>query len=112
MAAGVSWYVKRDASAEWSARLRARVDIECQNFANNVLTEAKQNVRQRTGETRDSGQITGGDMVYVVSFGGAALYLEYGTAKQPAYPFLGPAVADNMADFIGRLRMTTQGRVS
>lgn len=115
MAASISWSVTRDASAEWSKRLRDRVTIETDTYAQNVLSQAQSDVRVRSGETRASGRVETQDqdtlIVRRVVFGGAALYLEFGTAKMPAYPFLTQATVDNYEAYIGRLRMTTQGRV-
>lgn len=93
--------------------LRARIAIEAQTYAQNVLDSAQQNVRVATGETRDSGQIVQVDEVtYKVVFGGAAIWLEFGTATRPAYPFLAPSAYSQLPAYLARLAMTTQGRVA
>lgn len=55
--------------------------------ANRIAEIARDTVRVDTGETRDSIVVNEGS----VSVGGAGLFLEFGTIKMPAYPFLGPA---------------------
>lgn len=108
----VTWRIKADRSSDWTRRLKARVAAETQTFVNNVLQTAQSTVRVQTGATRDSGRIVQVDeQVWAVRFGGAAAYLEFGTAKMPAYPFLRPAVTVNQTAYLARLAITTQGRV-
>jgi len=108
----ITWRVVKDNSAAWTERLKRRVSIETQTFAENVLGTAQATVRVRTGATRDSGQVIQmNELTWAVRFEGAALYLEYGTRNHPAYPFLMPAVVTNQKAYMGRLAMTTQGRV-
>ena len=110
---GVTWEIVKDDSAAWSQTLRQRISTELQTFAQAVLEQAQQDVAVRSGATQESGEIVStDDLNYMVSFGGAALYLEYGTAFMPAQPFLTPAVADNEANFVNRLAITTQGRIT
>jgi HK97 gp10 family phage protein len=71
-----------------SAKVKAKVEMK-------ILQSAKKNVAVDTGETRDSGQITEEG----VEFGSAALFLEFGTVKMAAQPFLGPASAENRDGF-------------
>lgn len=110
--ATLTWKVKRDNSRIWTARLRQRVMTETQTFVNNVLETAKDTVRVRTGETQQSGRVEQkGVTTFAIMFDGAAIYLEYGTAKMPAYPFIRPSVVANQQDYLRRLAITTQGRV-
>lgn len=72
------------AIAHVNARAEGAEDI----LKERIAEEARLRVRVKTGETRDSIQVTDEG----VEAGGAAPFLEFGTRKMPAYPFLGPAV--------------------
>lgn len=82
-------YDKRTARAALSAGLRAGARV--------VLQEAKARVRVKTGRTKRSLKvkylgIRGQDSTYTVqSSYFVARFLEFGTSKMPAYPFLRPA---------------------
>lgn len=109
---GFEWKIKRDNSAAWTQRLRARVATETETFAQNILQTAQGTVRVRTGATRDSGQVVQvNETTWAVVFRGAAKFLELGTAHHPAYPFLRPAVTANQKAYLRRLAIATQGRI-
>jgi len=69
--------------------------------ANVVLKDARQRVRKKTGATaratkvRDEG-LKFEDMTFSISTNYIGRFLEFGTSKMPAYPFLRPA-AENKA---------------
>jgi len=64
-----------------------------QAAAEAIATRARALVEVRSGATRATIRAEGGKVVA----GGAALYLERGTSKMPAEPFLVPAVAQSQS---------------
>jgi HK97 gp10 family phage protein len=71
-----------------SAKVKAKVEMK-------ILQSAQKTVAVDTGATRDSGEITEDG----VEFGEAALFLEFGTVKMAAQPFLGPASTEGRDGF-------------
>lgn len=62
-------------------------------LAEDVAAEARQNVPVRTGALRDSITVNDeGDTVSVSADAGHALYVELGTSRMAAEPFLQPAL--------------------
>lgn len=55
--------------------------------ANHIALRAREIVEVRTGQTRATIHVEDGNVIA----GGAAIFLELGTSKMPAEPFLGPA---------------------
>jgi hypothetical protein len=88
---------------EFTLKMNAEAALVKARALENIATRARELVRVRTGATKDSIQVNEGEDG--VEAGEAALFLEYGTVKMPAYPFLGPAtsqVQDSFAaDFAG-----------
>lgn len=74
-----------------------RAEIAEHALKERIAEEARRRVRVKTGETRDSIEVTDEG----VEVGGAAPFLEYGTRKMPAYPFLGPAVEASKLEIEG-----------
>lgn len=68
--------------------VNARADGAEYALKERIAEEARRRVRVKTGETRDSIEVTDDG----VEAGSAAPFLEFGTRHMPAYPFLGPAV--------------------
>jgi HK97 gp10 family phage protein len=69
--------------------------------ANVVLKEARQRVRKKTGATAKATKVKDEglkfeDMTFSISTNYIGRFLEFGTSKMPAYPFLRPA-AENKA---------------
>jgi HK97 gp10 family phage protein len=104
----VSWYGGRILT-DMEARTMAVVG----NVTKAAASEARANHpwQNRTGQLEDS--IFAAEPEYkgeeIVSFWGAhfpALFLEYGTVKMPAYPFLRPAFdkVARLANFAGAIR--------
>ena len=68
--------------------------------AQRIADIAYDTVAVDTGETRDSIKVNEGS----VSVGGAGLFLEFGTIKMAAQPFLGPAAEQVRAEMDGIFR--------
>jgi HK97 gp10 family phage protein len=69
-------------------------DVGKRKGAARIAAKAQANVEVRTGHTRSTIVVTPEGNV---SAGGAAIYLERGTSKMPAEPFLGPAAESEQA---------------
>jgi HK97 gp10 family phage protein len=88
-------------------KLTVDVNAQSDKVKNKVADKIVQSAKKLhaphifTGETYDSIQKTEGlgGGGFGVEAGGAALFLEFGTVKMPAYPFLGPAAAENRDGF-------------
>ena len=79
--------------------LTVEVDASSEAIKNKVKVKIAQSARKLvavdTGETQDSITVTKDG----VEAGSAALFLEFGTVKMAAQPFLGPAAAENRDGF-------------
>ena len=107
----VSWHVTRDRSNEVIQRIEDKIDSAMQDGAERILTRAQGVVRVRSGETRDSGRVEQvGPMHWRVVFGGAAIYLEFGTAHHPAYPFIVPSAQEESAGTFQAVNYAVGGR--
>lgn len=107
----VSWRVTRDRSTEIMERTRNRIDAELELGAQRILAKAKADVHVRSGDTRDSGQVVKfAPMDWRVTFGEAAIYLEFGTAHHQAYPFLIPAGESERAQILQSVARIVGGR--
>jgi HK97 gp10 family phage protein len=80
--------------------------------ANVVLKEARRRVRKKTGNTakkttiKNSG-VTGQDQTYSIVTNYVGRFLEFGTSKMPAYPFLRPAAEAVAAQAVETMRDMT-----
>lgn len=107
---GVVWEVKVDNSSTVLAAQRATVQRILQQGAEAIRERASttHDWQDRTGETAGSGQVvqagSGTSLTYLVTFDGAALYLEFGTVHAPAYPFLGPATEQVFPEILASLQ--------
>jgi len=81
---------------EFTARMNVEADLVKKRALENIAARARELVRVDTGETRDSIMVNNDDGVEVA---GAGKFLEYGTIKMPAYPFLGPATSQVQESF-------------
>lgn len=117
MTDAIRMVIKKDNSAAWSQRLRARVATELQASAMRIEQMASDNAPRDTGALADSGEIEAlGQLRYAVVFGANldrpyAIYQELGTSTMPAQPYLYPAFRAEMQTLVRRLAVTTQGRV-
>ena len=80
--------------AATGARMAAATPPATKAVAEEVAEEAQRQGPGLTGETRDSIQVTEEG----VSAAGAAIYLEFGTSKMDAQPFLRPAAEEADAE--------------
>lgn len=80
--------------------------------ANVVLAEARRRVRKKTGatakatKTKNEGQ-SGQDLTFSVGTNYVGRFLEFGTSKMPAYPFLRPAAEAKAAEAVEVARDVT-----
>jgi HK97 gp10 family phage protein len=82
---------------EFTAKINAEAAVIKHHALERIVEEARSRVRVASGDTRDSIAITeDGDGVEA---GFAAKFLEYGTVKMSAYPFLGPAAKSVQESF-------------
>ncbi|MGE7136219.1 HK97-gp10 family putative phage morphogenesis protein [Luteibacter sp. NPDC031894] len=79
---------------------------------NVVLAEARRRVRKKTGATAKatktkSGGQQGQDITYSVTTNYVGRFLELGTSKMPAYPFLRPATEAKAREAVEIMRQIT-----
>ncbi len=72
---------------EFTAKMNAEAKEVKARALERIAEEARLRVRVDSGATQESIQV----LDDTVDAGEAALFLEYGTVKMAAYPFLGPA---------------------
>lgn len=107
----VGWQVRRDRTNEVMAIIEGKIDTALEDGCTRIMTRAQGVVRVRSGATRDSGTVVRiGPMNYQVKFGGAGLYLEFGTAHMPAYPFLIPSVQEEAPQIWNDVNNAVGGR--
>jgi HK97 gp10 family phage protein len=82
---------------EFTAKMNVEATMVKERALAAIAARARELVRVETGETRDSIIVNAQDDT--VEAGSAALFLEYGTVKMPAYPFLGPATSQVQTSF-------------
>jgi hypothetical protein len=82
---------------EFTARMNEEAHLVKERALQAIAARARELVRVQTGETRDSIMVN--DSEDAVEVAGAGLFLEYGTVKMPAYPFLGPATSQVQTSF-------------
>lgn len=88
----VSWVITRNRSTEVMERTQNRIDMQLESGCQRILMRAQEAIQVRTGYTRDTGRVVkDARMQYRVVFGGAAIFLEFGTVHHEAFPFLIPA---------------------
>lgn len=97
--------------------IRDRVAQALEQGAHLILQAAQDNVQVRTGELKASGVVVQiGRLTFIVRFGDGlddarAIYVEYGTSKAPAYPYLVPATDDLAATICQLVAEACNGRV-
>jgi HK97 gp10 family phage protein len=85
--------VKKDYSKQIIERINNSVKQDMEIVANEMAMEAKQGAPVKTGQLRDSITVTGADGNYTVGSNVPyAKYIEFGTPKTAAVPFLSRAV--------------------
>lgn len=80
--------------------------------ANVVMKEARQRVRKKTGVTAKSIRVKNQglkfqDMTFSVGVNYVGRFLEFGTSKMPAYPFLRPAMESKATEAVSVMRDVT-----
>lgn len=80
--------------------------------ANVVMKEARQRVRKKTGVTKKSIRVKDQglkfeDMTFSVGVNYVGRFLEFGTSKMPAYPFLRPAAENKATEAVNVMRDVT-----
>lgn len=90
---GVSVSVKFNHLPALSQRMREQGAAHVQATAEHIAEDAASRAPVDTGELRDSIHVEGRGMASViVADAGHAAYVEYGTSRSPAQPYLHPAV--------------------
>ncbi len=88
---------------EFTLRMNSEAKLVKERALRAIAERARELVRVDTGETRDSIMVNEEDGTVEVA--GAGKFLEFGTIKMQAYPFLGPATSQVQesfaADFAG-----------
>ena len=82
---------------EFTLRMNEEAKVVKLRALEAIAARARELVRVDTGETRDSIQVNEEDGTVEVA--GAGKFLEFGTVKMPAYPFLGPATSQTQEAF-------------
>lgn len=80
-----------------------RIDFSkaLETAAHVILRESKLNTPVDTGNLRNSQYIENqGDVVYIVVNAKYAVYVEYGTEKMAARPYLRPAIESTKSEFL------------
>ncbi|WP_071884449.1 HK97-gp10 family putative phage morphogenesis protein [Hymenobacter sp. APR13] len=90
-----------------------RVQIAVDTYGYEVESTAKQLVRVDTGLLRSSisYQRDGSFKGEVTVNAAYAKYIEFGTRKMPAYPFLNPAVQQHRAAFLANLKQAVKFKI-
>jgi hypothetical protein len=112
--ARIRWVVRKNNVKTVMAVLKHRVDLELAASAARVEAATAARMPRRTGESADSGQVvkvSEHPPRYLVTFGHASLYLEYGTRYMAAQPSLIPSIVEEAPTLLRRLAITTQGRI-
>lgn len=80
--------------------------------ANVVLAEARRRVRKKTGATAKATKVKDEglkfeEMTFSISTSYVGRFLEFGTSKMPAYPFLRPAAESKARESVEKARDVT-----
>ena len=101
----IEFIVNRNEFGRLASRLRSRVADASQETAEAIVEDAKQRVPVDTGELRDSIDARSEGIGYIVeATAGHAGFVEYGTRRMAAQPYLTPAAEAQRAPFIERLK--------
>lgn len=105
----------RQAMARYRAAAKAAAGAQVQATAQAIASEARGHLDNasrlpvsRTGELASSLHVVrsaDGLLANVQTLLGYGAYLEFGTRKMPAYPWLGPAARRHLAGFKRRMRL-------
>lgn len=80
------------------AQILENIEEALEDSANNLVEKARERVPVKTGDLRDSIKVQKGegDLNYLVQASAPhARFIEFGSLKTPARPFLGPAVEES-----------------